>query len=38
MFVVTEPDAAVIRTMFEQEGELSAVIEFHQLLATGAYP
>jgi len=27
MFVVTEEDAAAIRTVFEQEGELSAAIE-----------
>jgi hypothetical protein len=27
MFVVTEADAAAIRTVFEQEGELSAAIE-----------
>jgi hypothetical protein len=27
MFVVSEADAAAIRTVFEQEGELSAAIE-----------
>ena len=27
MFVLTEADAAAIRTVFEQEGELSAAIE-----------
>jgi hypothetical protein len=27
MFVVTEEDAAAIRAVFEQEGELSAAIE-----------
>jgi hypothetical protein len=31
MFVVTESDAAAIRTVFEQEGELSAAIELRRL-------
>jgi hypothetical protein len=31
MFVVTEADAAAIRTVFEQEGELSAAIEVRRL-------
>jgi hypothetical protein len=31
MFVVTEADATAIRTMFEQEGELSAAIEVRRL-------
>jgi hypothetical protein len=30
MFVVTEADAAAIRTVFNQEGELSAVIELRR--------
>ena len=30
MFVVTEADAAAIRTVFEQEGELSAAIELRR--------
>jgi len=30
MFVVTEADAAAIRTAFHEEGELSAVIELRQ--------
>ena len=30
MFVVTEADAAAIRAVFEQEGELSAVIELRR--------
>ena len=31
MFVVTEAEAAAIRTAFEQEGELSAAIEVRRL-------
>jgi hypothetical protein len=31
MFVVTEADATAIRTVFEQEGELSAAIEVCRL-------
>jgi hypothetical protein len=31
MFVVTEADAAAIRTTFEQHGELSAVIELRRM-------
>jgi len=31
MFAVTEADATVIRTAFEQEGELSAAIEVRRL-------
>jgi len=31
MFVVSESDAAAIRTAYEQEGELSAAIEFRRL-------
>ena len=31
MFVVTEADAALIRAVFEQEGELSAAIEVRRL-------
>jgi hypothetical protein len=31
MFVVTEAEAAVIRTAFEQQGELSAAIELRRL-------
>jgi hypothetical protein len=31
MFVVTEADAAAIRAIFEQEGELSAAIEVRRL-------
>jgi hypothetical protein len=31
MFVVSETDAAAIRTVFEQEGELSAAIEVRRL-------
>jgi hypothetical protein len=30
MFVVTEADAAAIRTVFDQEGELSAAIELRR--------
>jgi hypothetical protein len=30
MFVVTEADAAAIRTVFNQEGELSAAIELRR--------
>jgi hypothetical protein len=30
MFVVTEVDAAAIRTVYEQEGELSAAIELRR--------
>lgn len=30
MFVVTEADAAAIRTAFHEEGELSAIIELRQ--------
>jgi hypothetical protein len=30
MFVVTEADAAAIRTAYEQEGELSAAIELRR--------
>jgi hypothetical protein len=30
MFLVTEADAAAIRTIFEQEGELSAAIELRR--------
>jgi hypothetical protein len=30
MFVVTEADAAAIRTIFNEEGELSAVIELRR--------
>ena len=30
MFVVTEADAAAIRTAFDQEGELSAAIELRR--------
>jgi len=30
MFIVTEEDAAAIRTSFEQEGELSAAIELRR--------
>jgi hypothetical protein len=30
MFVVSESDAAAIRTVFEQDGELSAAIELRQ--------
>ncbi len=30
MFVVTEADAAAIRTVFHEEGELSAIIELRQ--------
>jgi hypothetical protein len=30
MFVVTEADAAAIRAVFEQEGELSAAIELRR--------
>ena len=31
MFVVTEAEATAIRTVFEQEGELSAAIEVRRL-------
>ena len=31
MFVVTEADAAAMRTAYEQEGELSAAIEVRRL-------
>ena len=31
MFLVTEADAATIRAIFEQEGELSAAIELRRL-------
>jgi hypothetical protein len=31
MFVVTEADAAAIRAVFDQEGELSAAIEVRRL-------
>jgi hypothetical protein len=31
MFVVTESDAAAIRTVYEQDGELSAAIEVRRL-------
>jgi hypothetical protein len=31
MFVVTEAEAAAIRTIFEKEGELSAAIEVRRL-------
>ncbi len=31
MFVVTEADAAAIRTVYEQDGELSAAIEVRRL-------
>jgi hypothetical protein len=31
MFIVTEAEAAAIRTVFEQEGELSAAIEVRRL-------
>ena len=31
VFVVTEADAAAIRTAYEQEGELSAAIEMRRL-------
>ena len=31
MFVVTEADAAAIRTAYEQEGELSAAMEVRRL-------
>jgi hypothetical protein len=31
MFVVSESEAAAIRTAFEQQGELSAAIEFRRL-------
>jgi hypothetical protein len=31
MFVVTEAEAAAIRTAFEQQGELSAAIELRRL-------
>jgi hypothetical protein len=31
MFVVTEAEAAAIRAVFEQEGELSAAIELRRL-------
>jgi hypothetical protein len=31
MFVVTEADAAAIRAVYEQEGELSAAIELRRL-------
>jgi hypothetical protein len=31
MFLVSEADAAAIRTVFEQEGELSAAIEVRRL-------
>jgi RecB family exonuclease len=30
MFMVSQEDAAAIRTMFEQEGELSAAIELRR--------
>ena len=30
MFVITEADAAAIRAVFEQEGELSAAIELRR--------
>jgi hypothetical protein len=30
MFVITEADAVAIRTIFEQEGELSAAIELRR--------
>ena len=32
MFLVTEAEGAAIRAVFEQEGELSAVIELRRLL------
>ena len=32
MFVITEADAAAIRAVFDQEGELSAVIELRRRL------
>jgi hypothetical protein len=31
MFVVTESEAAIIRAVFEQRGELSAVVELRRL-------
>ena len=30
MFVVTEAEAAAIRAMFEQRGELAAAVELHR--------
>jgi hypothetical protein len=33
MFCVSEAQAAVIRTAFEQHGELSAVVELRRLFA-----
>ena len=34
MFVVTEAEAAAIRTAFEQRGELSAAVELRRLFPT----
>jgi hypothetical protein len=34
MFIVTEADAAAIRAIFEQEGELSAAIELRRRMGT----
>jgi hypothetical protein len=31
MFIITEADAAAIRTAYEQEGEMSAAIELRRL-------
>jgi hypothetical protein len=31
MFVITESEAAIIRAVFEQRGELSAVVELRRL-------
>jgi hypothetical protein len=31
MFIITEADAAAIRAVYEQEGELSAAIELRRL-------
>jgi hypothetical protein len=35
MFVVTEAEAAAIRAVFEQEGELSAAIELRRRIEVG---
>jgi hypothetical protein len=36
MFLVTEADATAIRTIFEQEGELSAAIELRRQFPPGS--
>ena len=35
MFVISETDAAALRTIFQQRGELSAAVELRRLLFPG---